>query len=87
MVSGAKIDRHAWLATRLTTAWQECGGEGTAVVGLETTRDEIVLVDDARGLTQKDTVADRCLELFAWDLELPEVFTELHEGWQFFVEA
>lgn len=87
MVSRPPFDHHAWLDQQLSEAWRTCGGRGGASVGFETTRAEVVLVDEARGLSYRDLVADRCLEQAIWDLELPERFESPHEGWQLFIEA
>ena len=86
-VSGPPLDHLAWLDEKLSAAWRACGGRGSASVGFETTLAEVVLVDEARGLSYRDLVADRCLEDAVWDLDLPNQFESEHEGWQLFVEA
>lgn len=86
-VGPGPFDRHVWLDARLSQVWRDCGGFGSASVGLETTLNEIVLVDEARGLGHPGAIADRCLELAMWDLELPEAFDEPNEGWHLFVDA
>lgn len=85
-VSAPPFDHHAWLDEKLSDAWRVCGGRGSASVGFETTLAEIVLVDEARGLSYRDLVADRCLEQAIWDLDLPDRFESQHEGWQLFVD-
>ncbi len=86
-VSGPPFDHHAWLDEQLSDAWRACGGRGSANVGFETTLAEIVLVDEARGLSYRDLVADRCLEQALWELDLPDQFEAEHEGWQLFVDV
>ena len=86
-VARPPFDHQAWLAGKLTEAWRTCGGRGSASVGFETTLAEVVFVDEARGLSYRDLVADRCLEQAVWDLDLPERFESVHEGWQLFVDA
>lgn len=81
------FDHHAWLDEKLSAAWRACGGRGSASVGFETTLAEVVLVDEARGLSYRDLVADRCLEEAVWDLDLPDRFESPHEGWQLFVDV
>lgn len=86
-VSGPPFDHQAWLDGRLSEAWRACGGRGSASIGFETTLAEVVLVDQARGLSFRDLVADRCLEQAVWDLDLPDRFEAEQEGWQLFVDA
>ncbi|HEU5072969.1 MAG TPA: hypothetical protein VFU02_02335, partial [Polyangiaceae bacterium] len=87
MVARPPFDRQEWLRERLSAAWRACGGRGSASVGFETTLAEVVLVDEARGLSYRDLVADRCLEQAVWALDLPDRFESEHEGWQLFVDA
>jgi hypothetical protein len=70
-----EIDRKAFLRDRLSVEWRRCGGRpGAATIELETTRAEIVSVDEPRLEGEDTPLLRQCLQNAAWDLILPVAF-------------
>jgi hypothetical protein len=80
-----RFDHQGFLQSALQGAWQTCGGRGAARVSLETTRDEVVFVNEAYGLDHPDPTADHCLAEAVWALDLPSPFSSEWDGWTLYL--
>jgi hypothetical protein len=80
-----RFDHQGFLQSALQGAWQTCGGQGAARVSLETTRDEVVFVNEAYGLDHPDPTADHCLAEAVWALDLPSPFSSEWDGWTLYL--